>query len=132
MTITPTQKITQFPLTNMPPFLTPAILTSLRATQDGGLSLGFSTQELSDEDKLIAMKYHKQFGYLAFKPNQFALDDMPKEQAEDTQKTPSKRLRAVLFVLWQQKGSTGDFELFYRDRMEKIITWAKGKIDQDL
>jgi len=109
--------------------MTPAILTSVGTTSDGGLRMSFNTQELSDEDKLIAMKYHKQFGYLAFKPNQYALEDLPKEQAEDKNKTVSKRIRAVLFILWKQEGKKGDFEAFYRDRGEKIIEWLKKKID---
>lgn len=99
-------------------------------TADHGLRLSFVTQEMSDEDKLIATKYHQQFGWLAFRPNQFALDELPKEQAEDKQKTPAKRLRAVLFVLYQQQGSQGDFEIFYREKMEKIISFVKSKLDE--
>ena len=113
----------------LPPFQTPAILTSLSYTNDGGLRMGFSTNELSEEDKIIAGKYHQQFGWLVFRPNQFSLTDLPKEQAEDKQKTPSKRLRAVLFVLWQQEGSNGDFEVFYREKMDKLINYVKDKID---
>lgn len=113
----------------MPPFQVPATLTSLGATADRGLRLSFSTQELSDEDKLIAMKYHQSFGWLVFSPNKFAIGDMPKEQAEDKNKTVSKRIRAILYILWQQEGSQGDFELFYREKGEKIIEWLKKKLD---
>lgn len=114
---------------NLPPFITPAILTSVGTTSDGGLRMNFATQELNDTDKIIALKYHKSFGFLAFKPNQYALDELPKEQAEDKNKTVSKRIRAVLFILWQQEGKQGDFEDFYRDRGEKIIEWLKRKLD---
>ena len=107
----------------------PAILTSLALTKDGGMRAGFATQELSDEDKLILTKLHGQFGYLMFQPNQYTIEDLPTEQAEDKQKTPSKRLRAVLFVLFQQQGSKGDFELFYREKMEKLIEFTKSKLD---
>lgn len=119
-------------MTNMPPFTTPAVLTSLSMTADGGLRMSFVTNELSDEDKLIATKYHQKFGYMAFSPNQFSLEDMPKEQAEDKHKTPSKRLRASLFVLYKQEGVTEDFEVWYRRKMEKLIDYIKGKLEPEV
>ena len=30
---------------------------------------------------------------------------------------------------WQQEGSVGDFEVFYREKMEKIIQFTKNKLD---
>lgn len=90
---------------------------------------GFVTNEISDEEKLILTKLHGQFGYLLFQPNQFSVEDLPTEQAEDKNKTPSKRLRASLFVLWQQEGKKGDFENFYREKMEKLISFIKDKLD---
>lgn len=107
----------------------PAIMTSLALTKDGGMRAGFSTQELTDADKLILTKLHGQFGYLLFQPNEFTTQDLPTEQAEDKNKTPSKRLRAVLFVLWQQQGKAGNFENFYREKMEKLIDFTKSKLD---
>lgn len=107
----------------------PAILTSLALTKDGGMRAGFATQELTDEDKLILTKLHGQFGYLLFQPNQFNIEDLPTEQAEDKNKTPSKRLRASLFVLWKQEGKNGDFEIYYREKMEKLINYIKEKLD---
>lgn len=107
----------------------PAILTSLALTKDGGMRAGFVTNEITDEEKLILTKLHGQFGYLLFQPNQFSVDDLPTEQAEDKNKTPSKRLRASLFVLWQQEGKKGDFENFYREKMEKLISFIKDKLD---
>lgn len=91
--------------------------------------MGFTTNELSDEDKLIIAKFYQKFGFVLFKANEFESDDVPKEQAEDTQKTPSKRLRAVLFLLWKQAGEKGDFELYYRNQVEKMIDVVKAKLD---
>ena len=54
---------------------------------------------------------------------------VPLEAAEDKTKTPSKRLRATLYVLWQQTGEQGDFEVFYREKMEKLIDFVKNKLD---
>lgn len=110
-------------------FQVPAILTGFSTSKDGGASVRFSTNELSDEDFLIMKQFQGQFGWLLFQENPFSESDIPKESAEDKTKTPSKRLRASLFVLWNQTGATGDFEVFYREKMEKIIDHVKSKLD---
>ena len=107
----------------------PTILTGFATKVDGGASVRFSTNELSDTDVLLLKQHQGKFGYLLFKENPFTTDDLPKEQAEDKTKTPSKRLRATLYVLWQQEGSKGDFEVAYREKMEKIISFIKDKLD---
>ena len=97
--------------------------------RDGGLSLGFATNELSDEEKVIASKYHQKFGYVLFAENQFKETDIPSTDATDESKSPSQRLRAALFVLWKQEGGKGDFEVFYRLNMEKAIARVKKLLD---
>jgi len=108
----------------------PAILTSMSKTHDGGLRLGFATQEMGLSEQVEALSMHDTFGYLLFNANPISESDIPKESAEDKSKTPSKRLRAVLFLLWKQTtDASGDFEIFYRDRMEKLIDMIKSKLD---
>jgi len=107
----------------------PAYLTGFSSLSDGGASIRFSTQELSPEDFALLKGNHNAFGYLLFAPNKFTEEDLPKEQAEDKNKTPSKRLRATLFILWKQEGEQGDFEAFYRSKMEKLIEMVKAKLD---
>jgi hypothetical protein len=111
-------------------FQAPAILTRLSYTKDGGLSLGFSTNELTDEEKVIASRFHQKFGYILFKENQFKEEDIPDSDASDESKSPSQRLRAVLFVLWNKRPEPkGDFEGFYRQRMEMAINKVKKLIE---
>lgn len=110
-------------------FQAPAILTSVSYSKDGGVRLGFTTNELTDEDKLIIAKFYQKFGFILFKSNEFKADDVPREDAEDRTKTPSKRMRAVFFRLWKQTGEKGDFETYYRTQMEKIIDHLKEKLD---
>lgn len=106
-----------------------AYFTRFGSRSDGSAGLSFDTQELTPEDFAELKKELNNFGWVVFKGNKVDLSDIPKEEAEDKQKTPSKRLRATLFVLWQQEGSQGDFELFYRSRMEKLIDHVKSKLD---
>jgi len=66
---------------------------------------------------------------LLWSPNKIQVEDLPKEQAEENQKTAAQRLRATIFVWWQQQGGQGDFEVFYRQQMEKLIDMVKTKLD---
>ena len=111
-------------------FQAPAILTRIAYLKDGGLSLGFSTNELSDEEKVIASRFHSKFGYVLFKENQFKEEEVPASDATDETKSPSQRLRATLFRAWKGKPlPKAEFETFYRRQMERIIDKVKASID---
>ena len=110
-------------------FQAPAIMTRISSRADGGLSLAFATNELSVDEKAIALQYHNLFGYLLFSPNQFRDEDIPKGDATDESKSPSQRLRAVLFIYWKQLGQPGNFEFFYRQQVEKQIDAIKNCLE---
>lgn len=109
-------------------FTVEAILTKCSSMVDRGLAVGFHTRELSVEDKAKVMQFHNRTGYLLFKANEIEEQDVPKTQAEMNTKTPSQRLRAVLFVYWQQQGIKEEFDIFYQREMEKIINEWKEKL----
>lgn len=47
-------------------------------------------------------------------------------------KTPSQRIRAVLYILFNQDNEgMDDFEVYYRNKLEKYIEMLKGKIKED-
>ena len=96
---------------------------------DGSASLSFVTNELNGDDFAELRKHQNEFGYIMFKANPFSESDIPKEVAENSSKTPSKRLRSVLWVWWEQQGKQGSFEAFYTDKMEKAIENIKSKLD---
>ena len=109
----------------------PAYFTRFGSRSDGSAGLSFTTQELGSDEFVQLRENLNQFGWLVFQKNDFSVDDLPKEQAEESNKTPSKRIRSVLFILWQQEGRKGDFEVFYRDRMDKLIEMIKSKLDKE-
>lgn len=109
-------------------FSVQAILTRCSSMIDGGLSLGLHTKELSSEEKIKVMDFHNQAGWLVFSANEVKDEDIPLQDAEMGNKTPSQRLRAVLFILFQQAGSPGDFDIFYKNKMESIIEHYKEKL----
>ena len=54
------------------------------------------------------------FFFLEQPDAQIKTDDLPKIQLDEGEKSLSMRLRAVLYVCWQQYQPTPDFEVFYR------------------
>lgn len=107
----------------------PAYLTGFSSKSDGSASIRFATQELTSEDFGNLKQALNNYGHLLFKENEFKVEDIPKEDVEDKNKTPSKRLRATLFCLWNQRGSPDTFDSFYQMQMEKIISHIKSKLD---
>lgn len=110
-------------------FTVPSLLNTISFTKDRGLRLGYITQELTEEERIIIQRFHGSFGHMAFSANMVQDKDMPKYDAEDRTKTPSKRLRATLFRYWQQTNLGGDFNVFYRVHMEKLIDRIKRELD---
>ena len=111
-------------------FQAAAILTRVGSLKDGGLSLGFATQEMSNADKVTAFEFIHQFGWLLFKENEFTIEDIPKEDTDVFGESPSRRLRNVFFVWWKQLPEPkADFETFYKHQMEKLIEHFKEKLD---
>lgn len=110
-------------------FQAPAILTSISYTKDGGLRLGFTTNELTDESKIIASSFYNQFGFVLFKENAFTDDEVPKENAEGKYKSKGQHYRTVLYALWKNTGGEGDFESYYSRHMERLIEGVKAELE---
>jgi hypothetical protein len=113
----------------MKPFTSPAILTVGAPTKDGGMRLKLETQELSNEQKVELLNYNNTFGNFLFAPNPLQESDIPKEPAKREGKTPSERLRGVLFLIYKETGGKEEnFYQFYLEQMEKMINHYKMKI----
>lgn len=115
-------------------FSIPATLTKLTSRADRSYKIEFVTQEMSATDVAAASSMLHSFGTLALVSNENAPDDVfsdietPEMVLEQGEKSPSSRLRAVLFVLWKQKGTTNSFETFYKEWLEIIINQLKAKL----
>lgn len=107
---------------------TQSILTGITAKVDGSLSLRFTTPELTSREKAAVMDLQNVNNTLTIRPNDSAKAEVAEVKAELGSKTPSQRLRSVIFVLWKQQGHD-DFEIYYRNIMEKIIDQIKNKLD---
>ena len=118
----------------MKTFQLPAILDSYRSLKDRTLKLTFETGEMSPEQMANIHFSLNKVGYLAFSPDPFAtheLDEIDKLKVEydDTGKTPSKRLQAVYYRIWEQdKEGYEVFNDYYNAQMEKLIIHFKKKL----
>jgi len=111
----------------------PSYVKKIQTLADKSVQLVFETQELSPDTVGYLFSLVDSYGYLLYfknppKPEDVDLPDFAPEFKTD--KTPSQRLRGVLFILWKQGGEQGDFDFFYKQELEKIITHFKDKLVQ--
>jgi hypothetical protein len=108
-------------------------LDGISSKVDGTVSIRLSTQEV-DQMSAAAL-----FG-LRGKHCKVLLSDsniteLESEMVDATplvsgkkHKTPSQRLRSVIYRIWEQN-SNEDFEVFYQNEMNKIIEHYRNKLD---
>ena len=111
--------------------LLPSILSGISSRKDKSYTLKFETRELRGADAAMLMDQLHSEGYLLFSPNDDLTEaDVPKEKADASVsgKSPSQRQRAIIYRLWEQSGKQGDFESYYRSKMEYINDLLKEKL----
>jgi len=118
-------------------------IDNIRTLADNTVRVSLGTPELSPE--IVGSMYGmlKQPGYVVISTmpiSQKQLDAVETAtiDREFENKTPSQRLRNVLYVLWEQQqpkevmsnGSTQyiDFDLFYKRKMNEFIKFIKDKL----
>jgi len=113
----------------------PAFLESYRSLKDRTLKLTYETSELTPEQIANLHLSVNKAGFLAFHTDMFATKQLQtltemEVDYDDPGKTPSKRLRGVLYRNWEQKPEGyKTFEDYYRSKMETVIVHFKGKLD---
>jgi hypothetical protein len=108
----------------------PSQLTKLETRVDGSIKVVIETQELNGRDMAELFAYRGQLGYTTFTPNPEKSISVPETIVEDNGKSPSQRLKNVLYVMWEQSGKKVDtFSQYYDMQMERIINQIKDKLD---
>ena len=112
----------------------PAYITKVETTQDRGVKIIIHTQELTPEAGRAVFALKDRYGYMLFKEGKVEQDDLlniPDEvKPMRGEKTPSKRQRDLLFILWQKEGKQGDFELYYKSKMDSLCDRIKERIKE--
>lgn len=111
-------------------------IETIQSRKDNTLKIVLGTQELTEGGKLFPLQ--NKLCTIGIAPNEaltdqdieilqaskIKLDDVPNG------KSPSQRMRNVLFILWQQNnGGYEDFNLFYLNRMDRLIDQIKTKLE---
>jgi len=93
------------------------------------------TQELSPDQVRELSKALNQFIFTALKVDEFKVKEREmieelKSGYESKGKTPSQRIRSVLFLLWEQDRQGYDtFDAYYVHKTEQYIDHLKSKLD---
>ena len=103
-------------------------LGTVSSREDGSVAFRVITAELRPSARGDCMEFHGQACAVTFMPHEGAPEEIVRVTTERQVKTPGKRLRAVLFVFWQQQNPGGTFEDFYAKRMEELINSVKEQL----
>lgn len=108
-----------------------AMITKVTTMSDHGLRIQVDTQEITPESKAELFNLHETLGWFFFHRapiSEINVKELPEIKVERGQKTPSERLRAVLYIYWEQNRTDKSFEEFYRETIEKYIESIKSKL----
>lgn len=109
-------------------------IEGLKTRQDGSVVLSFATQELEPDTAGRLFQFRNKYVKSLFSDNGITkLEEELTDAAEIADgrksKTPSQRMRNVLFLVHTSNGGTkDDFNKFYASEMERIIEHYKQKI----
>ena len=108
-----------------------ATLDKVTTMKDGSLKITFETQEIDDERGAALLGMRNKIGWVVFAPNGTPHVEVPDELATEfkNDKSPSQRLRSVLYIYWKQEGQRGTFDDFYRMKINRWIEAIKEKLD---
>ena len=112
----------------------PATIETISTRADGTIKVVIGTNEISPEKVSGLFSLRNKLGYVAVKEADFQPDEIGAltdidDDLKNLGKTPSERMRNVLFILFNQanEGFT-DFNSYYRFKMDKFIDNLKTKI----
>ena len=112
----------------MEKFQVASTIESISTRSDNTIKVVVGTQELNPEQATILFGLKGKLGYFLFAENGLTEQDVPDEPAKEfkSDKTPSQRLRAALYVYWEKNTNhKKQFDEFYKEWMEKKISEIK-------
>ena len=110
------------------------IIDGVSKKKDGTLSIKLGTQELPPQDTAEIFEMGNKQIWAVFCETGLKDSDLeiPEVTDELDTKSPSQRLRNVIYRIWEQAGKEKKtnkvFEHFYRDYMEKLLENLKEKL----
>jgi hypothetical protein len=120
-------------------FTIPAVMSGFTPLKDGSLSLRFTSNIPSPEERGEILNMFSRYGILVFfdkdqlsEADKSFLEGVGEADAEFGEtKSMSQRLRNVLFLLHKQDGGDNEsFKTYYQQQMERLINHFKSRIDE--
>jgi hypothetical protein len=105
-----------------------ALMTGFSSRVDRSLGFRGVTPELSTEEQVALMGLQNVLCEILMFPKDEKDVEVIKVEKEIIHKSPSQRLRSVIFLLWKQTGEELPFEVFYVQKMDHIIEALKAKL----
>jgi hypothetical protein len=110
-----------------------AILDGVKTLKNNTLRIGIETQDINNfkpEELAELFRLNDKHVWVGIKETPIAVEDVEiKEPIDKGDKTPAQRLRSVIYILWEKEGKKGDYETYYKGKMEKLIDWIKDKLN---
>lgn len=103
---------------------------SVLSRQDGSVKLSYVTPELRPSEAGALLLLHGKNVRLTIIPEDVEVEETISVETERDTKTPSQRLRAILFVTFKEQERSGSFQAFYEVEMDKIINHYKKKLPE--
>ena len=107
-------------------------ISGIRTLADQTVRLTIDLQETSPEQIAELFRLKGGYGHFLFKEKPVTEEDtkdLPEIKVDRGDKTPSQRLRGVLYILWEQTKSSQSFEQFYLERMSQLTEMIKEKLN---
>lgn len=104
-------------------------LGSPKDTKDRGARFSVVTPEIENDQFGVLRDLSRGNVKVSLMPADETPEDVVKMSKELEVKTPSQRLRAVLYKLFKQQSIETDFEVYYRKWMEAVIEKLKGRLE---
>lgn len=109
----------------------PSQITKVQTLADKTLKLDVHvSRELTPENELEVMRLRQTEGWFVFSDTEIKEEDIPTDPIFGDVKSPSQRLRGVLYILWESQPRDMNFDDFYRNTLERLIEHYKQKIDE--
>ena len=113
-----------------------ATVENISTRADNTIKIVIGTQEMDADQSAKLFQFRNQIAKVLFstdnisKPVKDTVIETAIDSDEPKGKSPSQRLRAVLFRYFEQGGETNvTFETYYQTEMEKIINHYKSKLE---
>jgi hypothetical protein len=114
--------------------LLPGQIECITSRRDKTVKITLGSQELAPSQAAELFMLNQKFCFMAIKEETFQDDEvalLDNLKADlDTNKTPSQRLRSILYINYQQKGDGyKDFNTYYLAKMDQICDHFKSKLE---